>query len=341
MHTGVRAGVQPKMQQQQDDPSIADREFRQAADLAPVLIWRSNADGQCNWVNKAWLQFTGRSLDQERGEGWTAGVHSHDVVRCVRAKREAHRAGEPFSLEYRLRRRDGQYRWLLDQASPAIRDGQFAGFVGVCTDVTAQRETGQQQQLLVHELNHRVQDTVSLMRSLAKRSLGSSPAAQAFTAQLASLGEVHTLLGQENWSGVWLEALVDACLKRRAHASHENHGFPNPPVWLPPNVAIMLAVTLVSLNANSRQQGTKPYPTESIRFGWRLVRGVLELVWCEQDDRRCSGEADGWFRLLMTKHQLIAEFGADVRVDRTPGGLAFTMKVCLPEPVLDLNCVTA
>lgn len=121
--------------------SPADTQFRALVDGAPLAVWTSGVDGGCDWFNRAWLAFTGRAMEQELGDGWAQGVHPDDLERCVATYRSHFERRAPFTMEYRLRRHDGQYRWLQDDGGPrAGADGTFAGFFGSCVDVTALRE---------------------------------------------------------------------------------------------------------------------------------------------------------------------------------------------------------
>ncbi len=107
----------------------------------PALIWRSGLDGKCDYFNKIWLKFTGRTLEQELGDGWIEGVHPDDLDRCVQTYLDAFDKREPFEMEYRLRRYDGVYRWIKDFGRPYEGlDGTFGGYVGSCYDVTETRE---------------------------------------------------------------------------------------------------------------------------------------------------------------------------------------------------------
>ncbi|OAI51601.1 hypothetical protein AYO44_17030 [Planctomycetaceae bacterium SCGC AG-212-F19] len=115
-------------------PSPQPRDLALALlDKVPALIWRSGIDAKCDYFNETWLEFTGRTLEQELGDGWTEGVHPEDVERCLQSSRGAIDNRQPFSIEYRLRRHDGQYRWIVDHGRPFLDlDGKFAGYIGSC-----------------------------------------------------------------------------------------------------------------------------------------------------------------------------------------------------------------
>jgi len=118
----------------------SERLFRHVANAAPVMIWKAGADKLCTYVNQGWLDFTGRSLKQELGNGWAEGIHADDIEQCLSTYTNAFDRRESFQTEYRLRRHDGEYRWVLDQGVPSLdRDGAFVGYLGSATDVTEHR----------------------------------------------------------------------------------------------------------------------------------------------------------------------------------------------------------
>lgn len=119
----------------------SESNFRSLAESATVLIWVSGPDRLCTWFNNAWLTFTGRSMNQEIGNGWAEGVHPDDIEKCLRIYDEAFDARRPFSMDYRLRHASGTYRWVSDQGAPRIDDeGLFLGYTGACWDITEQRQ---------------------------------------------------------------------------------------------------------------------------------------------------------------------------------------------------------
>jgi PAS domain S-box-containing protein len=115
----------------------SEARFRAIADTAPVMIWTTGTDGFCDYFSKPWLDFTGRTMDQEVGTGWTQGVHPDDLQQCSDGYWPAFHARKPFRVEYRLRRADGEYRWVIESGIPRYTaSGEFAGYIGSNIDIS-------------------------------------------------------------------------------------------------------------------------------------------------------------------------------------------------------------
>ncbi|RZM20845.1 MAG: PAS domain S-box protein [Pedobacter sp.] len=121
----------------ENNPIIpVEQHFKIMADSAPVLIWIAGPDKLCYFFNASWLRFTGRTLEQEYGNGWAEGIHPDDAKRCMEIYSSSFDARESFKMEYRLKRHDGVYRWVVDTGVPRYAtDGEFAGYIGSCTDI--------------------------------------------------------------------------------------------------------------------------------------------------------------------------------------------------------------
>ena len=136
---GTQAALRDITERKRAEQSLRESEerFRLVSNAAPVMIWLSGPDKLCNYFNQQWLEFTGRPLEAELGNGWAEGVHPDDLTACLDTYKHAFDKRESFDMQYRLRRRDGQYRWIQDKGVPRFEpDGSFAGYIGSCNDVT-------------------------------------------------------------------------------------------------------------------------------------------------------------------------------------------------------------
>ncbi|MEA5604584.1 PAS domain S-box protein [Nostoc sp. UHCC 0252] len=151
----------------------SEARFRQMTDTAPVLVWMSGTDKLCNYFNKPWLDFTGRTLEEEMGNGWTEGVHPDDFQYCLDTYVNAFDARQTFKMEYRLRRNDGQYRWLFDTGVPRFAaTGAFLGYIGSCVDIHDRKLAETAQQQINEILEQRVQERTSQLE-IANKELES------------------------------------------------------------------------------------------------------------------------------------------------------------------------
>ncbi|MGU3464599.1 sensor histidine kinase [Methylobacterium sp. C33D] len=147
--------------------------FRRFADVVPLMMWRSDEAGHAIHHNECWLEFTGRPLEAELGLGWRSGLHPEDFERHARIVAAAFEARAPFTVEFRLRRHDGEYRWLLDTARPLVEDGRFQGYLGSCFDITDRKHAEEhiehalaEKEALLAEVYHRVRNNLQVMVSL-------------------------------------------------------------------------------------------------------------------------------------------------------------------------------
>ena len=111
----------------------SEERFRHMADTAPIMMWMSGSDSLCTFFNRPWLEYRGRTLEEEIGNGWTEGVQAEDRERCLETYLTCFHARQEFRMEYRLRRADGEYCWIVDTGVPRyLPEGDFAGYIGSC-----------------------------------------------------------------------------------------------------------------------------------------------------------------------------------------------------------------
>lgn len=116
---------------------LSSEEYKAIVEQSPIMIWRSNTTSKCDYFNGSWYSFTGRTVEQELGDGWIEGIHQHDMEKFITVYSEAFRKREIFEIEYRLRRYDGQYLRILNRGAPfKDNEGKFAGYIGSCIDMT-------------------------------------------------------------------------------------------------------------------------------------------------------------------------------------------------------------
>jgi PAS domain S-box-containing protein len=131
------AELEAELQHHRERQQAGETHFRLLADAAPVMIWMSGPDALCTYVNRAWLEFRGRALDEEAGNGWTEGLHPDDRDLCLDTYRKAFGTRQPFRMRYRLQRADGEYSWVEAAGVPRYEGrGAFAGFMGSATDIS-------------------------------------------------------------------------------------------------------------------------------------------------------------------------------------------------------------
>jgi PAS domain S-box-containing protein len=134
----------------------------------PAMIWRCDPEGNCDYVNKPWLAFTGRRIEQERGDGWLEAVHPADQEGSAAAWQQAFGARQPFERQYRLRRHDGEYRWVEDHALPITgADGSFAGYIGGCFDVTERKQHEEAKSRFIANAAHELRTPVTAIVALS------------------------------------------------------------------------------------------------------------------------------------------------------------------------------
>lgn len=157
--------------------AASEARFRSIAEKTPVMIWRADVNGLCDYVNQTWIDFRGRApeTDDEMGEGWAEGIHPDDRPRCLSLYRDAFVRREPFELTYRLLRHDGQYRWISDRGTPySDADQTFLGYLGSCLDITERIELETllvQQRFLAEEASRHKTRLVSALSHDARTPL--------------------------------------------------------------------------------------------------------------------------------------------------------------------------
>lgn len=311
--------------------------FEELADNAPVMIWRSRLDKSCDFFNRPWLEFTGRKQAQDFGNGWAEVMHPEDYQRCLAIYSEAFDAREKFSIEYRLRRHDGVYRWVLDNGTPFIRDGEFAGYFGSCIDITERKELDDGRLILIAELDHRVKNMLSTVQALARQSCARAgtphEAQELLDGRLMALSQAHELLAEQEWKRIDIGDVAQR-IAALTVPDQDRVRIEGGTAGLSPAQAQSLAMALYELFLNAVQYGALSNDTGAISLSWLPVErdgGIwLDIAWQESGGPTVEIPVRYGLGIRLIRSMLPVEVGGRTQLDFASGGVVCNIHMPLP-----------
>ena len=311
----------------------SEERFRNMADNAPVMVWITEPDGGCSYLSKSWYEFTGQAPQSGLGFGWLDATYPDDRAAAHDAFMTANAGRAPFRLEYRLRRTDGEYRWVIDSAAPRIgKDGEFIGYIGSVIDITERKQAERTQQLLVNELNHRVKNTLASVQAIAQQTLRTTrdPAdfSIRFSGRLQSLARVHSLLTDTSWQGADLRGVIlDQLLQGPVDETRVTAW--GPAIRLTPQMALHLALTLHELGTNSAKYGALSSTAGWVTVSWSVRDRVLQLRWVERGGPAVNASFSRGFGTTLIEQSALAEGGRAQMLCEADG---ISWEIALPLP---------
>jgi PAS domain S-box-containing protein len=316
----------------------SEHRFRHMANNAPMMIWVTEPDGTCSFLSETWYTFTGQTPKTGLGFGWLGCTHPDDRSAAQEAFLAANAKREPFRLEYRLRRRDGEYRWAIDAASPRFGpDGSFLGYIGSVIDISERKRAEETQRLLLNELSHRVKNTLASVQAIAQHTLRSTknPAefAANFTGRILSLSRVHSLLSNTSWQGADLRDVIRDQLSLGA-ADETRVTAWGPAVQLEPQMALHVALMLHELVTNSHKYGSLSNPTGSVSISWKIEDEKLLLDWIERGGSPVQAPTRRGFGMTLIEQSAQGE-GGSARLLIEADGVVWKIVLPLPHPAAD------
>ena len=337
--TRIEAHLKMQRVRREAQASLRESEarFRHMADHAPVMVWVTDPDGSCTFLSRSWYDFTGQTPTTGLGFGWIDAVHPGDRKTVREAFTAASGRREPFSIDYRLRRADGQFHWAIDTARPRFaEDGAFLGYIGSVIDIHDRKRAEQHRNLLVDELNHRVKNTLAVVQGLAMHTFKAEDASQnaltAFEGRLAALAGAHNLLTQSNWESARLDELaaraLDAC-----GAASDRVAIAGPDVVLPPKAAVTMAMAFHELCTNAVKYGALSNERGRVDVTWQVSGSrdpILKLQWRERDGPSVVPPTTRGFGSAMIERALAHDLDGEVNMEFLPGGVACRIDAPLP-----------
>jgi PAS domain S-box-containing protein len=321
----------------EEDLRQSEARFRLMSEDAPVMIWMSDRDGACLHLNRMLRDAWGVKEEEVSSFDWRSTMHPEDIERVMEAVMTAMQRKKTFSVKGRYRTTDGSFRVLETNARPRFSaSGEFLGMIGVNVDITEKEAAAEQRELIFHELNHRVKNTLALVQAIAHQTLKGSdgvPLAKEFEGRLGSLARAHNLLTQTNWENAPLNQLVrDALMLERDHEGR--YSVCGPDVNLPPKQALAIALALHELNTNAMKYGALSCSEGKVKIDWRIDDGAtLIFNWEETGGPPVEVPKTPGFGTLMIERVLPSDLDGDVTLQFLPEGVRCTLTTSLERKV--------
>lgn len=321
---------------QQNDARVlaeSDRLFRTLADTMPQMVWSTLPDGYHDYYNARWYEYTGVAEGSTDGEGWSGMFHPEDQERAWKRWRHSLQTGEPYEIEYRLRNRDGDYRWTLGRALP-IRDGEgrITRWIGTCTDIHEQKLMMDEREIIAHELSHRIKNIFSVIAGLIGLSARQHPAirevADDLRNRIMALGRAHDFVrphGDEAEELGRLRGILEQIFAPYDSAAASRFVFSGENPAIDDRSATPLALLFHELATNAAKYGALSVDSGRIHIDVQTEDGAIRIDWREEGGPPVvPAEAEGFGSRLM---QLSVErqLGGRLRRDWQPEGLVVSL----------------
>lgn len=328
----------------QEALQASERRMRSLAEGIPQLVFRSHSTGDATWVSPQWLRYTGMTFEESQGLGWLAAIHPDDRRQTMDAWSEAPSRGE-YYVEHRIRSGEtGEHRWHQTRAAPLPDESSaVSDWLGTSTDVEEIRSLYRHQQILLAELQHRVRNTLAVMRSITRRTAETSETVDDMVSHLQgrldAFARVQAVVTRNPESGLDLAALIED--EFLAHAAREGDRLKivGPDIALRPRPAETLSLAIHELATNAVKYGALAAHDGRIAVEWKreMVDGSerLELVWEESglDEPLAEPRRQG-FGLELLQRTLPYDLRAETRIEFRPSGVRFAMSMPIGPEVL-------
>jgi PAS domain S-box-containing protein len=314
---------------------------RHFVELSRQMAWVADPNGNITSISPRWYELTGLDSDQALGINWARAVHPDDVGQMESAIRRSVATRKPFDSEHRLRLAGGDYIWMRSRSYPLLNEqGDIVRFYGTTEDISDRKRFEERQQLLIHELNHRVKNTLATVQSLAYQTLrnATSPkqALGDLEARLIALSKAHDVLTRENWEGANLFEIIALAVEPYSSRGEDRLKLQGVDVRLSPAMALALAMALQELATNAVKYGALSNENGQVHIDWSLDPASgpprLHLRWAEQGGPPVAPPTRRGFGSRLIERSLAADIGGEVRIRFDPSGVVCTVDAPLHMP---------
>jgi PAS domain S-box-containing protein len=313
--------------------------FREMANNAPVVVWVSDGRDELTFIGRAWEQLTGQSPLNAKGHGWLDVVHPEDVQRVALSSVESTRSKSRYEAEYRVRSPAGDWRWVLDTATPRLdASGQFLGHIGSIVDVTERRRREDDRKLLIHELNHRIKNTLSIAQVLARQTLRNAgvdgSVQESLVGRFVAMASAQEAIAAESWNGSDLRFLISSALKPFESHDPARIQVDGEPIGITARSTMSLSLAIHELATNAAKYGALSTDNGRLEISWTVDRPEAEdrsltITWQETGGPPVSEPTKSGFGSVLLDRVLTSEFGAEVDREFACKGLIVTLRLPL------------
>ncbi len=317
----------------------SDAGFRVLADTMPQMVWSTLPNGDHDYYNQRWYEFTGVPEGSTDGEGWNGMFHPDDQERARKRWQHSLDTGDPYEIEYRLRDRDGHYRWTIGRALP-LRDekGRIVRWIGTCTDIDDAKRQAEQTEILSRELSHRIKNIFAVVNGLVSLSARNYPEAKDFAEQLrrriGSLGRAHEFarphseesaltIGESTLHGILRDLLspYPAMEQGRIAISGQDTAIDD-------RGATPMALIFHELATNAAKYGGLSTADGKVAVTTKIDGDVLSILWVEQGGPALPGEPSRTgFGTRLVDMGIVQQLNGSIDRQWTVEGLIVAMEV--------------
>lgn len=312
----------------------SEAKFHAIADSVDQMIWSTLPDGFHDYYNHRWYEFTGVPNGSTDGEAWNGMFHPEDQELAWGKWHHSLATGEPYEIEYRLRHRSGDYRWVLGRAQPVRNPaGEIIRWYGSCTDIHKIKVAEEQRQLMLAEMNHRVKNTLAMVHAIVSQTLRQADnlkdAQISIQSRIGMMAQAHDRLIQSTWTETKIDEVVEAALV--PHRSGQGH-FKVEGSDLPigSKQALALTMALHELATNAAKYGALSIETGKIHIYWDIINkdedAIFEFNWVESEGPKVEQPTRRGFGSRMIEQALAGYFNGSAELSYKPEGLSFVLK---------------
>jgi PAS domain S-box-containing protein len=301
------------------------------------IMWTTDAEGRTEEDSPTWRAFTGQPYEEWRGNGWLDVVHPEDRPHALAAWKQAVASRGTYTVEYRLKHVDGDYRWTMARGVPLLaKDGTVSEWVGMNEDITPRKRSEEHASLVMRELSHRTKNLLAVIASLVRRTFEDKrdPKAQAadFIERIHGLARSHDLLVHSGWRGVSLMDLVTSHLEP-FNLEPERIVIEGPPVEVKPDIAQSIGLAIHELATNATKHGALKSAHGKLKVVWSIAREdggpTLTLEWLEDTVSSVGLQRSSGFGRIMLQQLVSASVGGTADYTLTDGRLVWRLRAPL------------